>query len=327
MGSETYIITGGFGQIGLYLTRRLLASGRRALLFDQRLDLAELALICGEDAAGRLAFATGDLAAPTAFLSLVAQHRPAAIVHLASMLPPVSERNAPYTMQQNTMGMLNVLEAARIFGVRRVLFASAASVFGRPERHGGLDLPLDDLAPHFPETLYGISKSANEQLAAYYHRQHGLETIGFRICQGYGPGKRRGRAFGWEVFENALNGNHTEVPCGDDLVNWQYIEDIAEIFERGLDAPHRGLTTYNTSGEVHTMRDSIETLRAIAPSASFTLLPGVSGLVWRYRTSRLETDIGFRKPTPMADGFAATLDTMRRWRDRNAISVPRHDVR
>lgn len=311
-----HLITGGFGHIGLYLTRRLLASGRKVVLFDQRPDFAQLALICGADAARQLSVAIGDIAAPTELLSVVAEHRPEAIVHLASMLPPPAERNAFTTFHQNTVGMLNVLEAARLFKVRRLVFASAASVFGPPERHGGADVAVDDLAPHFPETLYGITKSANERLAGFYHRRYGLESIGFRFCQGYGPGKHRGRPWGYEIFENALDGRPTTVPCGDDIVNWQYIEDIAEILERGIDAPHRGLTAYNTSGDVHTMRASMDALRAIIPDAVFDLQPGTAGLVWRFRTARLEADIGFGRPTPMRDGFAATLATMREWRKR-----------
>jgi UDP-glucose 4-epimerase len=311
-----YLITGGFGQIGLYLTRRLLEQDKRVVLFDNRLDFHQLELICGPDAASRLTAVIGDLSSPTEILSAVVEHRPEAIIHLASVLPPFAERNSHYTIQQNVGGMLNVLEAARLFKVRRVLFASVPSVFGPPEYHGDHDVVVGDDAPHYPMTLYGISKSANERLAAYYWREHGVECMGFRICQGYGPGKRRGKAFGYEMFENAILGKPIMVPCGDDIINWQYVEDIADIFHRAIDARHTGQVVYNTTGEIHTMRDSMDELRRQVPGAEITLEPGVAGLVWRYDTARLEKDLGVGKPTPMKDGFAVTLATMRDWQRR-----------
>lgn len=310
-----YIITGGFGQIGLYLARRLLARGKEVVLFDTRTGFADLELICGPEARARINWMVGDLSSPTEFLTVVAEHRPEAIIHLASVLPPIAERNAHFTMAQNVGGMTNVLEAARIFKTRRVVFASASSVFGPPERHGGLDAVVHDDAPHYPTTLYGITKSTMERLATYYRTRHGIETMGFRICQGYGPGKRRGKAFGWELFEAALDGKPIAVPCGDDVVNWQYIEDIADIFEHGIDAPHTGLDTYNTSGEILTMAESMKVLERLAPGFEAKLEPGTAGLVWRYNTSRLKADLGLPEPTGVRQGFAASLKMMRRWRD------------
>ncbi len=310
-----YVITGGFGQIGLYLTRRLLARGKDVVLFDTRTGFADLELICGPQARDKISWIVGDLSCATEFVSVVADHRPDAIIHLASVLPPIAERNSHFTMSQNVGGMTNVLEAARIFKTRRVIFASASSVFGPPRRHGGPDAVVSDDAPHYPATLYGITKSTMERLATYYRAHHGVETIGFRICQGYGPGKRRGKAFGYEMFENALDGRPMAVPCGDDIVNWQYIEDIATIFERGIDAPHTGLDVYNTSGEIRTMAESMAVLEELAPGFKARLEPGTAGLVWRYDTARLRTDFGLPEPTPMKTGFEQSLAIMRRWRE------------
>lgn len=103
-----------------------------------------------------------------------------------------------------------------------------------------------DDAPHYPATLYGITKSANERLATLYRSRHGVDAIGLRFCQGYGPGKRRGRPFGYQMFEKAVLGAACSVPYGDDLINWQSVEDMAEIT--------LGLSTRLTAAPTSTIR-------------------------------------------------------------------------
>lgn len=62
------------------------------------------------------------------------------------------------------------------------------------------------------------------------------------------------------------------------------------------------------------MERSVALLMALAPGAEIRREPGTAGLVWRYDTGALARDLGFDRPTLAAEGFAATLDTMRGWR-------------
>ena len=308
-----HIITGGFGQVGLYLLKKLLADREEVLLFDVQPNLPDLELICGKDATGRVQIEIGDLSTPTRFVSTVAAYRPDTIIHLGSVILPASETDAHFAMQQNIGGMINVLEAARIFGTRRVLYASAPSVFGSPRHHGAGDVVLGDDAPQYPATLYGISKSANERIAGFYRRTHGVDSIGFRLCQGYGPGKRRGRAFGYQMFENAIRGLPVTLSYGDDVINWQYIEDIAEIFYRAISMRHASIDVYNTTGDVVSVTETAAIFKRLAPDIDVTVEPGIADIVWRYDVSRLADDVGFTSPTPVSEGFAKTLETLRKW--------------
>jgi hypothetical protein len=109
----------------------------------------------------------------------VRRHRCKAIIHLASPLPPETEEDATATVQQMTQSHINVLEAARMFGVRRVVYASAsASILGRVTYHGGIDVAVANDTPHHPETLCGICKSTNERIAALYWNRFGIDSIG-----------------------------------------------------------------------------------------------------------------------------------------------------
>jgi nucleoside-diphosphate-sugar epimerase len=307
------LITGGTGFIGSYLARDLLTRGAQLTLVDLRPDLETLRLICGERVENRLSVVAADMSVDSEVMDAIWRAKPEIVIHLASMLPPDSERSAAASLAAISGSHAAVLEACRLFGVRRLVFASATSVFGPPERHGGVERAVSDDAPHWPATLYGLTKSANERLAALYRERHGVDSLGFRFCQGYGPGKRRGRPFGYQMFEKAILGEPYAVPYGDDVINWQYVEDIAHILVNAINMPYRDIPVYNTTGEVLSMTSTLKILRELVPESRIETRPGKAGLVWRYAADALARDNGFREVTPARDGFARTLDTMRAW--------------
>jgi UDP-glucose 4-epimerase len=311
----TYFVTGGTGFLGAYVIRDLLAANHRVTAFDLFPDRPMLELVAGPGPARDVRVVRGDVTLAAQLFGALREAAAEAIVHLASPLPPESELDTTASMRTMTEGHVNVLEAARIFGLRRVVWASATSVFGRPEHHGGLETAVPNDAPHFPETLYGIWKSANERLAALYFTRSGVDSIGLRFNQGYGPGKKRGRPFGYQLFEYALLGQPYRVPYGDDLVNWQYIEDIAAVIVRALDGPPTRTRVFNTTGEVITMRETVDLLRGFLPGARLDLEPGRTGLAWRFDTTALREEIGFGTPLSVAEGFQRTIATMQHWRD------------
>jgi len=141
------------------------------------------------------------------------------------------------------------------------------------------------------------------------------DSIGLRFNQGYGPGKKRGRPFGYQLFEHALLGLPYRVPYGDDLVNWQYVEDIAAVIVRALHTSTTRTRVFNTTGEVITMRQTVDVLAELLPDARLELEPGRTGLVWRVDTAALREQLGVGAPVTVREGFARTVATLRAWRD------------
>ena len=170
-------------------------------------------------------------------------------------------------------------------------------------------------APHYPESLYGIGKSANERLAALYWKRFNLDTLGVRFCQGYGP-TRRGRPFwpfGDNIFENIFRGLPIRVPFGDDVVNLQYVEEMSAVTVQASSVPPTRTRVFNTTGEVLPVRKAVEILSGLAPNARFEMEGGKTGLLWKFDVSRLEQEVGFRSRISAAEGLQRTLATLRAW--------------
>jgi UDP-glucose 4-epimerase len=311
-----YFVTGGTGFFGCYVVRELLRQERPVTIFDLHPDLELLDLVAGPNASQRATVVRGDASQAVQLLGAVRQAAPEVVLHLASPLTPETERDATHALQQMTQAHINVLEAARLFGLRRVVYASAtSSIFGRAEQHGGLDVAVPNDAPHYPVSLYGICKSTNERLARLYWERFGIDSVGLRFCQGYGPGKRRGgQPFTQDMFDKGLHGEPCRIPHGDDLVNWQYVEEIATIIVQAGLVGRLDTRVFNTTGHVVPVRSAIDVLSSMRPQASFQLEPGTTGLVWRFDTSLLEKELGFRWRVTIEEGFRKTIDTLHAWR-------------
>ena len=105
-----------------------------------------------------------------------------AVLHLAAQVSVQrSVENPVYSCEQNIVGFVRVLEAARKRGAR-VVYASSAAVYGDPEI-----LPLHEYGPIRPISPYGLEKYSNELYAELYGRMYGLSQLGLRYFNVYGP--------------------------------------------------------------------------------------------------------------------------------------------
>ncbi len=172
------LVTGGAGFIGSHVAEAHLARGDRVWVLD---DLssgreenvprgAELVRMDIADAAVRALFRS------VGGFDLVSHHAAQIDVRRSVADPAMDART-------NVLGLLNVLEAARIHGAGRVLFISSGGVvYGEPEVR-----PTPETTPKAPHSPYGVSKLAAEYYLHYYHVVHGLEYAALRYSNVYGP--------------------------------------------------------------------------------------------------------------------------------------------
>ena len=173
-----FLVTGGSGFIGSHLCRKLLGEGHGVRVLDN-LSSGKRANL--SDVAGDIDFHEADLRDEDAVQRAVKGVE--YILHHAAVASVQTSVEEPLKEQQiNSVGTLNLLEAARQAGVRRVVFAASAAAYGNDPR-----VPKrEDMRPT-PESPYAISKLAGEYYCGVYDRLYGLETVCLRYFNVYGP--------------------------------------------------------------------------------------------------------------------------------------------
>ncbi len=105
------------------------------------------------------------------------------VLHLAAQVSVQASVDDPLeSCSTNIGGFVNVLQAARVFRVQRMVYASSAAVYGRPQR-----LPLSETDLPQPCSPYGLEKYVNDQYAALFTNEFGLSLLGLRYFNVYGP--------------------------------------------------------------------------------------------------------------------------------------------
>ena len=172
------LITGGAGYIGRWLAREFVARGIETVALDRVAPdpLSTLPLPAG------VKFIEGDVTDRAAVLKAAQSQKFDAIVHLAGIVTMGCERDPDLGMRVNFEGMRYALEAARLCGIPRFVFASTISVYG-PD----VPQPISEDLPAEPLTWYGESKILAEQLGLYYQRRWGLDFRAARLAAIVGP--------------------------------------------------------------------------------------------------------------------------------------------
>jgi UDP-glucose 4-epimerase len=229
------LITGGCGFIGVNLVHRLLAPDNQILLLDDqsagRLD--DLRDVAGgvrtvkpdglpQRSEKGVWFIAGDIR--DAGLTRAITANLDAIVHLAAHTEVVnSVQNPRYDADVNVVGTLNLLEAARIHGVRKFIFASSAATLGEQ------DPPLDEEKPLKPLSPYGAGKVAGEAYCSAYSHCYGVQAVALRFSNVYGPRSfHKGSAISHFIKE-VLQGRPLVVfGDGEQTRDFLYVDDLTD---------------------------------------------------------------------------------------------------
>ncbi|HOJ33958.1 MAG TPA: SDR family oxidoreductase [Candidatus Hydrogenedentes bacterium] len=173
-----YLVTGGAGFIGSHLVHALVEHGHRVRVLDdfstgKRENLADiqdkLDLICGS-------------ICDFALVQDIMQGVDYCLHHAAIPSVPRSVQDPRASNAANIDGTLNVFLAARDRKVRRVVYASSSSVYGNNEVY-----PAHEKLPMAPISPYGVTKAANELYAQTFSHLYGMEIVGFRYFNVFGP--------------------------------------------------------------------------------------------------------------------------------------------
>ena len=238
MADDLVLVTGAAGFIGSNLVARLLADGHRVVAVDD-LSTGRLENLADARAAGggRLQFDHVDVTSD-AFDALVARMRPAAIVHLAAQVDVrVSVERPLEDARLNVLGTLQVLEAARRHGVRRVAYAASIAGYGDPPAEL---LPITEDVTTPPLSPYGASKRAAGDYVLAYGATHGVEGVVLTLANVYGPHQSTAGEGGVvAIFAGRMLDG---APCtifgdGEQTRDFVFVDDVVDAFARALTVP------------------------------------------------------------------------------------------
>jgi len=261
------LITGGLGFIGVYLAHALLQKGEDVVLFDV---VSSSPLI--KDIKDKVKIVQGDLSSWAEVMEVVKQFKIDGIYHTGALLSASAEEKPITAYNVNAGGTFNVLEAARLFNVKRVVYTSTIASYGL-----GLHT-VDEDTIQMPISMYGVTKVFSERMGEYYHRKFGVDFRAVRLPSVIGPGRGGGGASAYStlmISEPALKKPYTVYVEEDVIMPLLYIKDAIDGLLRLYDADNAKLKrrVYCIAGFSPTAREIYEAVKKILPKADIQFKP------------------------------------------------------
>ncbi|MFC6339034.1 NAD-dependent epimerase/dehydratase family protein [Pseudomonas sp. CCM 7891] len=301
------LITGGAGFIGSHLVDALLARGYAVRVLDN-LSTGKRCNLPLENP--RLELLEGNVA--DAALVARAAVGACAVVHLAAVASVQASVDDPVsTHQSNFIGSLNVCEAMREAGIKRVVFASSAAVYG----NNGESASIDEQTSKSPLTPYASDKLASEHYFDFYRRQHDLEPVVFRFFNIFGPRQDPSSPYSGVISifsERAQKGLPITVfGDGEQTRDFMYVEDLVDVLVQAIETTDAPLGAINVGwNQTTTLKQVLEALVEVVgdlPAVSYTAARSGDIRYSRANNQRLLASFKLPEPTPMKVGLARLL--------------------
>jgi nucleoside-diphosphate-sugar epimerase len=255
------LVTGGNGLYGNGTARALLERGVEVVSFDLVARPWYM-----DDLADKVTFVRGDLMSPTDLVRVCKEEEVDRIVHLAGFMTAACQNNPWAGCNLNIMGTIMALDAARIFGLERVVCAGSTAAAGN------VDGAFTEEVPRDPIGIYGLTKLAVEHLVENYARSHGVDGLVLRPTLGYGPGRWISPPF--TMVLPALQGKVLEMKDDGWTMDLLYYKDAGAAFATAALAdtpPHRVFNLGNGQGKRLKLPELAALLEDIIPGSRFEI--------------------------------------------------------
>ena len=231
------LITGGTGYIGAELAHLLVERGEEVVLFDIIINEYRI-----EDIKNKVKMVRGDLGNWSEVLNVVKDNKITDIYHMGSMLTFVSEGNPWGSFRANIIGTYNVLEAARLFGVKKMMFTSTGGTYGYNKTE-----VIDDLTIQRPVTIYGCGKLYGEGLGRWFMNKFGLDFRSIRYPLMIGPNVRTAGHWAPHMIGDSIKGTPHKSTYADPEAAGPmiYLTDAARAADMVLQAPKEKIQMVN----------------------------------------------------------------------------------
>ncbi|HET8943283.1 MAG TPA: NAD(P)-dependent oxidoreductase [Dehalococcoidia bacterium] len=256
------LVLGGAGFIGPRVIQRLVERGHEVACMDINPNAPSLA-----DLKDRIQVHRGDITLMDDVVRAMTETKPDRVLNLAYLLG-AGDNDPHFAVRLNILGMDNCFEAARLCGIKRVIYASSLAAFGQQRHFGDRAVVEDDLL--MGRGVYAVSKIYNEHQAEWYNRAYGMAITGVRPANVTGPDKVRGSMDHVQCITQPARGLTIQFPFRDAMRLPIHVDDIAEVFVRVTLAPATQYPIYNSGGETISLGDLAELVSRFLPDAQIS---------------------------------------------------------
>ena len=264
------VVTGGAGFVGSNLVDLLVDQGWDVLVLDD-LSSGSMEHVAAARRRGKVSVHVTDIRTPDV-VDVVKRHGPEVVFHLAAQSKVRPSVDDPiFDADVNVLGTLNVLEATRAAGARKVVFASSGgAIYG-----GDVKLPVKESTTKKPESPYGISKKIVEDYFRWYSDMYGIEYTLIAPANIYGPRQDPGLEGGVvAIFTRAMLEGRRPTIFGDGTQtrDFLFVEDVCDAFLRAADQGDGRLFNVGTGVEtsVNQLYDAVATATGYTTAAFHT---------------------------------------------------------
>jgi len=307
--SKKVLVTGGAGFIGSHLVDRLVDAGHEVTVIDNFATGNRDNLACVKDQI-RL------IEADVADFDVIASHfkEKSAVFHLAALadIVPSVVRPRDY-YRTNVLGTMNVVEAARLAGVLKIVYSASSSCYGVPSDEF---YPTPEKAPMHPMYPYALTKRLGEETVLHWAELYGIHAVSLRLFNVYGPRARTagayGAVFGVFLAQKLNNEPFTVVGDGTQKRDFVYVTDVAEAFMKaGFSEIKNGIFNVG-SGKP----ESVNTLISLLGGETVPVpkRPGEPECTWADIT-RIGAALGWRPQVTFPEGVRMVLEQIDHWKD------------
>jgi len=254
------LITGANGFIGSHVTLLMESLGHNVVAIDVVPRSSDLSLL-----GIRTTSHIMNITDAAAFRSLCERERPTHIFHAAH--PPRDE--TPAVLNYCYHAMTNILEAAKEFEIRRVVYSSSASIYGQLKKPDGSLVKENDSVSIYPTYFYRASKTVSEWMGNFYKEKHGVDFVALRYSSVYGPGLYR--SIPLELKKGILGQTCRPFLTRplDDLI---YVDDVAAAVDRVLFIDKPLSRAYNIGlDKAYVNEDLVQAIRKALPDLKFEI--------------------------------------------------------
>ena len=309
-----YLVTGGTGFIGSYVVRNLLQQGEQVVCYQRSPITPLLQELVPQELLCKAKIVQASVADALDVFDAVRKHNVDTIIHLAYTIYPQAEQIPPLSLRDSVIGTNNVFEAARLFGLKRVVWASTTAVFGRLGKMYGDKPVTEENVLYQPTRLYGATKALCEFVAKMYRDQFGVSVIGLRLARIYGVGKTKGSAAEFTQWLQGVAWNQpTVIANGDARWSCAYVEDCARAIIKACEVPTLKTNIFNFATDTYDGWQLAQIFRKINPEAQIEVEPGTGVFDFPLLdVNPLHSELGFTRQYSLEQGIKLCLNYFRK---------------